>query len=101
IPMPAVEGAPDRFERTIEGVQESFTYRVHLNDGRSAERRVRAEVRPAVAELGIEQIFPAYTGMGRIRRAPGDLSILEGSRLVLRVRTSKPVSTGLSGGIPA
>lgn len=101
IPMPAVEGAPDRFERTIEGVQESFTYRVHLNDGRSAERRVRAEVRPAVAELGIEQIFPGYTGMGRVRRAPGDLSILEGSRLVLRVRTSKPVSPGLSGGTPA
>lgn len=92
IPMPAVEGQYGQFARTIQGVQESFTYRVHLNDGRSGSRHVRAEERPAVADLSIEQIFPAYTGLPQIRRAPGDLSILEGSRLVLRVRASKPVA---------
>lgn len=98
IPIHPVEAGSDRFERTIDGVQESFSYRIYLNDGRSPERHVRAEVRPAVAELSIEQIFPSYTGLGRMRRAPGDLTILEGSRLVLRVRASKPVTTSTSQG---
>jgi hypothetical protein len=79
------------FSRTIPNVQESFTYTVHLYDGRSREQRVRAELRPAVAGVEVQQIFPAYTGLPPMKRSTGDLSILEGSRLVVRIKANKPV----------
>lgn len=86
---------PDANERgvfsvTIENVQQSFTYRVHLNDGRSREAAVQAAARPAVQSLEIWQIYPAYTGMGRQKRPAGDLSLLQGSRLEVNVQANKP-----------
>lgn len=87
---PTSEDRTDQFEVTIENVQDSFNYRVYLNDGRSAEARVEAAVRPAAQSLEIVQHFPAYTGLEPQRRAPGDLTILEGSRLSVQVRANKP-----------
>ncbi len=86
------EQDPALFSRILPNVQESFSYTVHLYDGRSAEHRVRTELRPAVAQVELHQIYPAYTGLGRVKRSTGDLSLLEGSRLAIRVKANKPLA---------
>ncbi len=88
------------FARMIPNVQESFTYTVHLYDGRSAKRKVRAELRPAVAGVEIQQIFPEYTGLSPMNRSTGDLSILEGSRLAIKIKANKPVRSTGEGDLP-
>ncbi len=77
------------FTRTIDNVQESFKYVVSLNDGVSEAFSVRAEPRPTVAGLECLQVYPAYTDLGTVRRSAGDLSLLAGSRLTVKVTASK------------
>jgi hypothetical protein len=93
-PVDAVPGNTSRFVRVIENVQDSFDYTIRLNDGRSREHQVRAVPRPAVAFLECVQDFPAYTKLGAVRRAPGDLMLLAGSRLRLKVTANKPIRSG-------
>ena len=95
--VPLESSAANRasFSRTLENVQDSFTYRIVLNDGRSREARVDAIVRPVVANIDCQQVFPAYTKLGTVRRGLGDLTLLAGSRLVLKVTASKPISRGV------
>jgi uncharacterized protein DUF4175 len=76
------------FTRLIQNVQESFDYTIRLNDNTSRTFHVTALPRPAVVKIECEQTFPAYTKLGTVHRAPGDLSLLAGSRLALRVRAS-------------
>ncbi len=81
------------FGRTIENVQDSFSYRFYLNDGVSLKYEVRAIPRPAVAALECDQEFPAYTKLKPARRSPGDLSLLAGSRLGFRAIATKEIKT--------
>ena len=53
------------FTRSIENVQDSFSYRVHLGDNTTDWQRVEVLNPPVVTHLEIQQIFPAYTGRGR------------------------------------
>ncbi|RMH54496.1 MAG: hypothetical protein D6685_14735, partial [Bacteroidetes bacterium] len=87
------EGAPT-YSRRLESVQESFTYVIRLNDGRSRVGRVNVVPRPTVARLEARQQFPAYTGLGEARRSLADLSLLSGSRLFLNVTANKAVQSG-------
>jgi hypothetical protein len=80
------------FGRTIENVQESFTYRIFLNDGVSATHTVTAIPRPTVAAIECTQIYPAYTGLEPVARPIGDLSLLAGSRLQVRVTATKDIT---------
>ena len=83
-----------RFSRTLENVQDSFTYRIVLNDGRSREARVDAIVRPTLTRLDAQQAFPAYTKLGTRPQSLGDLTLLAGGRLLLKVTASKELSRG-------
>ena len=88
------------FGRTIDNVQDSFTYIVFLNDGRSDTFSVSTIPRPTVATMECEQIFPAYTALPPRKRALGDLSLLAGSTLKLQVTATKDLqnaSIKLSG----
>jgi hypothetical protein len=88
------------FGRTIDNVQDSFTYVVVLNDGRSDAFSVITVPRPTVATMECEQIFPAYTRLPPQKRALGDLSLLAGSTLKLNVTATKDLqraSIKLSG----
>lgn len=88
------------FGRTIENVQDSFTYVVFLNDGRSDTFSVSTIPRPTVAAMECEQLFPAYTGLPPRKRPLGDLSLLAGSTLKLQVTATKDLqnaSIKLSG----
>jgi hypothetical protein len=82
---------PEKFAISIENVQDSFTYRVLLNDGRSDEAAVESHVRPAVAGLDVQQQFPAYTKLKPAKRSTGDLTLLSGSRLQIKVTANKGV----------
>jgi len=88
------------FGRTIDNVQDSFTYIVFLNDGRSDTFSVTTIPRPTVASMECEQVFPAYTTLPPRKRALGDLSLLAGSTLKLQVTATKDLenaSIKLSG----
>ena len=80
--------SPGQFARLLQNVQETFTYTVRLGDSTSEPFRIDAVPRPAVTRLECSQTYPAYTGLGTVRRAPGDLSLLAGSRLNLRGHAS-------------
>lgn len=83
-----------RFGRTLQNVQASFSYRIFLNDGVSETCYVRAVPRPTVASIECEQQFPAYSGLKPTRRALGDLALLAGSTLQLKITATKPIATG-------
>jgi hypothetical protein len=74
------------FGRTLENVQDDFSYRFHLGDGVSETFKVRAIPRPMVAAIECVQEYPAYTRLKTAARSPGDLTLLAGS--VLKVRAS-------------
>jgi len=83
------------FGRTIENVQDSFSYQIFLNDGTSPVFEVRTIPRPTVAAIECEQISPTYTGIKPARRALGDLTLLAGSVLKLRVTATKDLQAAL------
>lgn len=92
-----IDPAPDtphRFSRLIENIQESFTYYITLNDGKSKTYAITAVPRPTVVALEFHQTYPAYTGRPPERRSPGDLSLLAGSQLRIQLKASKPVKAG-------
>ncbi len=80
------------FVRTLEAVQESFTFTVKLNDGQSQSTKVEAVPRPGVAAIEAVQDFPKYTELGSVKRSLGDLTLLAGSVLKLKVTPSKEVT---------
>lgn len=83
-----------RFARTIDNVQESFDYRVQLNDGYGRWFKVRALPRPTVVSADFIQDFPPYTRLPRLRKSPGDLSLLVGSQVTVQVKASKRIAKG-------
>jgi hypothetical protein len=81
---------PSLFSRSMDNVQDSFRYRITLNDGQSGWHTVKVLARPVTTRIDARQSFPAYTGMGVVGRSLGDLSILSGSHLLLRITASQP-----------
>lgn len=79
------------FVGTLDNVQESFDYVIHLNDGRSDRFTVRAVPRPTVVSIQCQQHFPPYTRLPPMRRLAGDLTLLAGSVLHLTVTASKDI----------
>jgi hypothetical protein len=82
------DGAP-LFAATIENVQEPFEYTIRLNDGESEKFAVRVMPRPAVTRVDTTQVYPGYTGRAPEPRKPGDLTLLQGSKLQLAVAVNK------------
>jgi hypothetical protein len=85
-PDPSTRG---KFSRTVENVQESFNYLAQINDGLSKTYRVEVIPRPTIATIQCEQIYPPYTKLGTVKRALGDLSLLAGSRLILKAKATR------------
>jgi len=80
------------FGRTIENVQDSFDYVIFLNDGHSGTYEVKTIARPTVSSIECDQEFPAYTRLKPMRRSLGDLSLLAGSLLRLKVIATKDIT---------
>ena len=83
-----------RFARVLQSVQEPLDYTVALGDAESASFHVKVKPRPSVASVECQQVWPAYTQLPAQRRTLGDLKILAGSRLVLKVKASTAVQSG-------
>ena len=92
--LPLESGPPPVFARTVQSMQESFDYRVQLGDAESDSVHVKVKPRPGVAGIECRQIFPAYTRLPAQRRALGDLKILAGSRLALKVHANATMKSG-------
>jgi hypothetical protein len=94
------------FARTLENVQDDFTYRFSLGDGLSPTFHVKAIPRPTVANIECRQEYPAYTGRAPQERSLGDLSLLAGSVLKLKVTATKDLQsaavqlTGVDSRVP-
>jgi len=82
-----------QFGRTLENVQESFTYKFSLGDGASEDFEVKAIARPTVASIECEQQYPAYTGLKNAARSLGDLSLLAGSTLSIKATATKDLQS--------
>lgn len=82
------------YSRTIDNVQESFSYRIRINDGLTSWFKVQAVPRPTVVAVEFQQKYPQYTKRGVERRSPGDLSLLVGSELQVKVTASKAIKDG-------
>jgi hypothetical protein len=86
----------EKFSIEIQNVQDSFNYRVYLNDGRSENATIEAHPRPDVSDIEVVQHLPAYTKRPPAVRSKSDLKLLAGSRLQLRVTANKPVADTVS-----
>lgn len=76
------------FYRTLQSVQEAFQYTVALGDNESAVARVTVRPRPTILGLEFEQQWPPYTKEPPQRRASGELRLLAGSKLAVKVKPS-------------
>ncbi len=81
------------FNLTIPNVQQPVSYRFYLNDGRGPLAKVTLIHPPVVQELKFEQVFPPYTGLPRTPVAPGNLSLLAGSRLEVGGRADQTLQS--------
>ncbi|MEO6738801.1 MAG: DUF4175 family protein [Chthoniobacteraceae bacterium] len=83
--LDATPAEPIRFARTLLSVQENFRYRIELGDNRTDLANMRVRARPAVASFACEQQWPAYTKLPPVRRQPGNLKLLAGTNLAVRI----------------
>ena len=90
-PTPA---EPVRFSRTLQSVQENFRYRIELGDNRTDTASVRVRQRPAISSVTYEQQWPAYTKLPPMRRQQGNLKLLAGSKLAVRLTATAPLRSG-------
>lgn len=84
----------EKYTAVIHSPQDSFSYYVKLNDATSDTYHVTTVQRPAVVSVECEQIYPSYVKRPPVKRSPGDLSLLAGSKLNVNIKASMPVSQG-------
>lgn len=82
-----------QFLRSLENVQDNFSYRFHLGDGVSATYNVKAIPRPTILTIECQQEFPAYTGLKTASRSLGDLALLAGSVLKIKATATKELQS--------
>ncbi len=91
ITLDAERDRPDRFSLKIDRVEQSLSYTIRLNDGTSDTFRVKTAPRPNVKSIDCEQIYPAYTGLGSVKRSVGNLALLAGSRLKIHAMANSKI----------
>ena len=79
------------FFRSLQSVQESFDYWIELGDNKTPTAQVRVRPRPTVLSLVCQQHWPDYTKLAPQFRSPGELKLLAGSRLSVRLKASAPL----------
>lgn len=77
------------YRATLENVQESFTFRVVIKDGRSSRESVVALPRPSVEALAGEQRYPEYMNLPPSLHQPGEFLLYPDSQLLLRITASQ------------
>lgn len=85
------EANPARFAFAFDNLQQSFTYRFYLGDGRSRVFKVTALPAPLLEEAEFTQVFPAYTGRPPLRQPAGALTFFPGSKVTVVARANQPL----------
>ncbi|MBL50162.1 MAG: hypothetical protein CMP28_14615 [Roseibacillus sp.] len=88
-------GNGNRYGATLENVQESFTFVVAINDGRSKREGVRALARPSLVEVVGKQSYPSYMNLPPSTHRPGEFLLYPESRLDLSITASHPLESGV------
>jgi hypothetical protein len=96
LPMERDPANPDTYSITLDSVQEPFKYNVTVYDGISDDFAVTALERPAVASFECTQVYPPYTGKAAEPCPSGELALLKGGKLRVKVLSTKPVVAGPS-----
>ena len=62
-------------------------------DGRGDEYKVVILHGPVLEKVGFEQTYPAYTGLGKVQRTAGNLTLLAGSKLRVEGRADQNLTS--------
>lgn len=89
--MESVETRSGTFQRQLANLTSDFRYRVRIHDAESEEFAVEVLPRPVVTQLELTLEFPKYTALAPRNVAPGELTLLRGSRLRLEGTASQPL----------
>lgn len=94
----AAAGFPGRYVLRLKnaGTRESFTVTAWAGDAFEISSKIVIESRPSVADIEFVQEFPAYTGLTPQPRRRGDLTLLAGSKLKVKITPNKPVTSGVA-----
>ena len=83
--------APDRYAVTLDNVQQSFSYRFYLGDGRGPVFDVTTQPAPLLERAEFVQEFPAYTGRPPLTQPAGPLTLFPGATVRVTARASQPL----------
>ena len=85
------EGTP-KYGAKVPRVMEPFDYRAEVYDARSESFHVNVVTRPAVSDVRVRYVFPAYTGLSEKGDAAGDVSALVGTKVTIAAELTKVVA---------
>lgn len=81
----------DVFATSLQNLQQSFQYRIYLNDGRSEQFQVKVIHGPVLDSIGFEQFYPAYTELQPTQHGAGNLNLLSGGKLKITAKADQPL----------
>jgi hypothetical protein len=82
---------PNRFAFVFENIQQSFSYRFYLGDGRGPVFKVASLPAPLLEHAEFLQEFPAYTGRPPLRQPAGALTLFPGAKIRVVAQSSQPL----------
>jgi hypothetical protein len=82
---------PGTFTYSIHNIQKECTYIFYLNDGHGLEYKITPKTPPELTDLQCEQVFPVYTHLPSRKVDPTDLSLLMGSHLLIKAKSTTPL----------
>lgn len=87
-------GEDGTFHGRIEAVTGPFDFAVVAGDDRTAPRHVEVVPPPALQEVNVELVPPAYTGLTRATLASGRTQVraVEGTRVEVKATANKPIA---------
>jgi hypothetical protein len=74
-------GGQGIYRYVVKNVREPFHYQFRINDGTSPESRVTVNIPPTLRSIHFVQTYPDYTHLPSTVMSPGNLRLLEGSKL--------------------
>jgi len=87
--VPPAADDPARFVFTLDNVQQSFTYRFYLGDGRGPSFDAEVQPAPLLEQAAFTQVFPAYTNRPAVTQPSGALTFFPGSTIRVSARASQ------------
>jgi hypothetical protein len=81
------------FARSLADVQDSFDYRITLNDNTTSWFHVEVQPPPAIAAATFSVTYPPYVHRGVENQSPDALAILRGSTLHLQITATKKLKS--------